>query len=385
MRRRLVILTEIIAPYRIPVFNALARREEIDLHVIFLAESDPHLRDWLVYKDEIRFSYQVLRSWRRRFRGHNFLLNRGLKEALDGAAPDVILCGGYNYLASWQAMRWAHGSQVPFILWVESTQRDFRSRHRVIEFLKRRFMRGCKAFVVPGKSSFQYVMNYGTVEEDIFIAPNAVDTDLFARQAWAVRKDGDIRRQGLQLPARFFLFVGRLVPAKGVFDLVEAYGKLSPELRAAVGLVFVGEGPAHVELARRANQIKPGRVHCAGFVHREQLASYYALAEAFVFPSHTDTWGLVVNEAMACGLPVISSEAAGCTADLVQDNWNGRVVARGDVDELVAAMEQLARDSATRARMGSNSKERILRYSPEACAAGITEAVVSFPGPSARP
>ena len=80
MSRRLVILTEIIAPYRIPVFNALARHEEIDLHVIFLAESDPKLRDWLVYKDEIRFSYQVLPSWRRRLAGHNLLLNRGLKK-----------------------------------------------------------------------------------------------------------------------------------------------------------------------------------------------------------------------------------------------------------------------------------------------------------------
>ncbi len=101
MKRRLVILSEIIAPYRIPVFNALARHEGIDLHVIFLAESDPELRDWLVYKDEINFSYQVLPSWRRRFAGHNLLLNRGLKAALQQAAPDVILCGGYNYLASW--------------------------------------------------------------------------------------------------------------------------------------------------------------------------------------------------------------------------------------------------------------------------------------------
>ena len=82
MSWRLVILSEIIAPYRIPVFNALARHEGIDLHVIFLAESDPELRDWLVYKDEIHFSYQVLPSWRQRFAGHNLLLNRGLKAAL---------------------------------------------------------------------------------------------------------------------------------------------------------------------------------------------------------------------------------------------------------------------------------------------------------------
>ena len=122
---RLVILTEIIAPYRIPVFNALAQREDIDLHVIFLAESDPKLRDWLVYKDEIHFSYQVLPSWRRKVAGHNLLLNRGLKKGLQRAAPAAILCGGYNYLASWQAMRWARRRRGPFILWVESTTGTF--------------------------------------------------------------------------------------------------------------------------------------------------------------------------------------------------------------------------------------------------------------------
>jgi glycosyltransferase involved in cell wall biosynthesis len=381
--RRLVILTEIIAPYRIPVFNALAREEGIDLHVIFLAESDPELRDWLVYKDEIRFSYQVLPSWRQRFAGHNFLLNRGLKAGLQASAPDVLLCGGYNYLASWQAMRWARRNRVPFILWVESTGRDFRSRNPLIEFLKRRFMRSCSAFVVPGKSSFQYVMGYGPLQEDIFTAPNAVDTELFARRASAVREDAAAYRDALQLPARFFLFVGRLIPEKGIFDLLEAYGKVAPELRAAVGLVLVGEGYAHEELVRRAIQITPGQVQCAGFLHREQLASYYALAEVFVFPSHSDPWGLVVNEAMACGLPVISSEAAGCTADLVQDHWNGRVVACADVAQLASAMEELARDSAVRARMGNHSRECILRYSPEACAAGIAKAARSVK--SARP
>ncbi len=84
--------------------------------------------------------------------------------------------------------------------------------------------------------------NYGARDEEIFTAPNAVDTELFAQKATAVRQDAVIQRQSLQLPPRFFLFVGRLVREKGVFDLLEAYGKLTPELRAAVGLVLVGEG-----------------------------------------------------------------------------------------------------------------------------------------------
>jgi 1,2-diacylglycerol 3-alpha-glucosyltransferase len=330
-----------------------------------------------VYKDEIRFSYQVLRSWRQRLAGLNLLLNLGLTTALREATPDVILCGGYNYLASWQAMRWAGRKAAPFILWVESTDRDFRNRNGMVEFLKSKFLKRCSAFVVPGKASFQYVKNYGAREEEVFTAPNAVDTDLFARRASAVLQNDRTQRQALELPARFFLFVGRLIREKGVFDLVEAYARLAPELRAAVGLVLVGEGPSHDELVRRGIQIEPGQVLCAGFVQREQLAGYYALAEVFVLPSHTDPWGLVVNEAMACGLPVIASDATGCTGDLVEDNWNGRIIRCGDVAQLASAMEELGRDPALRAQMGSHSRERILRYSPEACADGIASAALS--------
>jgi len=104
LKRRLVLITEIIAPYRIPVLNALAQIEDIDLEVVFLSETDPSLRQWLVYKDEIRFRYQVLPSFRCRIGKFNVLLNRGLARALTKTKPDVVLCGGYNYIAAWQAI-----------------------------------------------------------------------------------------------------------------------------------------------------------------------------------------------------------------------------------------------------------------------------------------
>jgi glycosyltransferase involved in cell wall biosynthesis len=376
MSQRLVIITEIIAPYRIPVFNALARHSGIDLHVIFLSENDPTQRQWLVYKDEIRFPHQVLPSWRHRSGRHSLLLNWGVEAALQRAAPDFIICGGYNYAASWRSMFWARRNRVPFGLWAESTTRDFRGDHAPIEFLKTRFLRRCDAFVVPGKSSAAYVRNYGVKEEMIFTAPNAVDTQFFAQRAAAIRKNANAHRQALGLPARFFLFVGRLVPEKGVFDLLHAYGALMPEVRNEIGLVFVGDGVSLPALLQRAAAISRGSVHFAGFAQRENLATYYALADALVFPTHTDPWGLVVNEAMACGLPVISSDAAGCVADLVENGWNGRVVSTGDLGELTSAMNDLARHHELRSLMGQRSRERIRQYSPEAWAAGMANVVL---------
>lgn len=372
---KLCIVTEIISPYRIPVFNALAEHPAIDLRVIFLAETDPSMRQWRIYSDEARFSYEVLPSWRRRFGKHNILINTNVATTLERSRPDVILCGGYNYLASWQALRWANKNHVPFLLWSESTAHDERNRHAVVENLKQAFLDDCSGFVVPGKSAFEYVSQM-TGSENIFIAPNAVDNDLFiARSTAAVARSTRLRGE-LGLPNRFCLYVGRLVRAKGVTDLLQAYAALDPEIREQLGLVFVGDGPMRAELEADARSVFPGSVHFAGFVDRDELASYYALAECLVLPTHSDTWGLVVNEAMACGLPIVCSRVAGCAADLV--DANGKLVNPGDISQLSAALRQISANAELRVAMSAESRRVIQNYSPECCADGIAKAATAM-------
>lgn len=378
---KLVIVTEIIAPYRIPVFNALARHAEIDLEVIFLSENDSTLRQWLVYKEEIRFRYSVLPSWRRRLGRYNVLLNRGVRAKLERAHPNVVVCGGYNYLASWSVARWAKANLVPLLLWSESTAFDLRGRHRAVELLKKKFVGFCEAFVVPGKSSRNYLQDLGIDDAKIFTAPNAVDTGLFSSVADAVRSRAAEIRDRHGLPGKYFLYAGRLVESKGIFDLLDAYAAMSAETRQEVSLLFVGEGGEKQKLLARAEQIRPGRVKVLGFQQREELAEIYALAECLVFPTRSDPWGLVVNEAMACGLPVIATSVAGCTADLVRDGWNGFVVPPRDPLRLVAAMEIIAMDAGRRSTMARNGRERSDQYSPAAWAQGMANAVLSLRHP----
>jgi glycosyltransferase involved in cell wall biosynthesis len=375
MKRQLLVLTEIIAPYRIPVFNALAQHPEIDLRVIFLAETDPSIRQWRIYSDEIQFSYEVLPSWRTRLGKYNLLLNQKVADRLRTLHPDVIVCGGYNYLASWQALRWARRNGVPFLLWCESTDKDHRAGHSLVESLKKNFFDICDGFIVPGTSAREYVSRMGAAAERIFAAPNAVDNYLFAFAAKSARMNALRVRGELDLPSRYFLFVGRLVRTKGVFDLLEAYRGLNENIRSQIGLIFAGEGPLRAELDAMARTIYPGSVRFPGFVQRDELASYYGLAECLVFPTHSDPWGLVVNEAMACGLPVICGHAAGCAADLIRSN--GRLVAARNVFQLASAMQEIASDTALRLKMSHESAKIIQLYSPELCAAGIAEAALS--------
>jgi glycosyltransferase involved in cell wall biosynthesis len=377
MSLRLVILTEIIAPYRIPVFNVLAHQAGLDLHVIFLAETDETLRQWRVYKSEICFSHQILPSWRWRAGRTSILINRGLWSALNRANPQVIICGGYNYAASWEALLWARRRRVPFVLWSESNSHDARGGRVWVESLKAYFLRHCDRFVVPGKASFEYLKTLGCTEASILTARNAVDNSFFATHAESTLGDATQFRDKLKLPSRFILFVGRLVPEKGVFDLLEAYAKLESGVRSEVGLVFAGDGDSREELAQRAKRISPGAVCFPGFAQREDLAGLYALAECLVLPTHTDPWGLVVNEAMACGLPIIVSSVAGCSADLVDDGWNGYVVPPRDSEKLSVAINSLVGQPELRQRMSAHSLERIRSYSPEACADGLGAAAIS--------
>ena len=374
MKRRPVILTEIIAPYRIPVFNALAARHDLDPHVIFLSENDPSFRQWHVYKDEIKFSYEVLPSFRRHIGSYNLLLNKGVESALRRASPQAIICGGYNFRAYWRAARWGWRNRVSLLLWSESNAAD-KPRNRAVEFLKKRFARMCRAHIAAGISSRDYLLQLGAPPFSVFIAPDAVDVSLYAAAAAKARASSAPLRIEHELPERYFLYVGRLVEEKGVFDLLAAYSALDENIRARVGLVYVGEGAAREALQRRASNIHHGDIKFCGWVHRERISEFYALADALIFPTHSDPWGLVVNEAMACGLPIVASDVAGCAADLVCPSKNGFTYRPRDTDALSEIMQTLAAQPGLIQSMGAQSLEMIQSHTPERCAAGFAAAI----------
>ena len=272
------------------------------------------------------------------------------------------------------------------ILWSESNRHDARTGLEWVESLKAYFLSCCDRFVVPGKASSEYLQSLGAEVDTISMAPNAVDNDWFRREADSIRGRERVRgetesqaefRERLRLPARFLLFVGRLVPEKGVFDLLHAYDQLEAATRSNVGLVFAGDGPSRAELEWQAQSVSPGMICFPGFLHREDLAALYALADALILPTHSDTWGLVVNEAMACALPIIVTNVAGCSSDLVEDGWNGYVVPPQHPEELSLAMDALTRDADLRQKMSARSFARILDYSPEACADGLAAAALA--------
>ena len=350
---RFVLLGEIAAPFRIPLFNALADR--LDFLALFLARSDPRRPYYELHEDEWRFEGRFLPGRDVTAGGRWVVLNRGVGRALRRFRPDVVGVGGWNQPAFWQALAYSKARRLPLVVWVESTARDARPDAAPLELAKRVMIQGAAGFVVPGRASGSYLRQLGVPQEKIAVAPNAVDTAIFA--AAAVDRAG---RGGCT-----FLYVGRLDPEKDLDVLLRAFEQVPGEL------VLVGSGTDEARLRSLAS----GRVRFTGPVGRDELVPLYAEADVFVLPSRSEPWALVLNEAAAAGLPLVATEAVGAAQDLIEEGVNGFRVPVGDERALAEAMRRLAGDADLRAAAGARSCELSQLFTPDAWADAVAALV----------
>jgi glycosyltransferase involved in cell wall biosynthesis len=345
---KLALLTEIPAPYRIPLFNALV--EKLELTVLFLRAHNPE-RPYALHEEEWRFAHRILPGRDLMLRRRWLVINSGVTGELERLTPDVLVLGGWNQPAFWRALRWAQRSKVPVILWVESTSHE--PRTRLLARPRRRMLREADAYVVPGRASRDYLEAEGVAAEQIALAPNAVDPSIFGAVE-RIAADGR--------PCRV-LAVGRLAPEKGLDVLLRAVAGLPAEVTLA------GTGPEEKRLRKLAGP----NARFLGHVDRDELPRVYADADVFVLPSLAEPWGMPLQEAALAGLPLVATDAAGAAHDLIEDGVNGLRVPAGDVSALRSALEQLVRDPARRAEMGERSRTLAAQMTPAKWAEAVVE------------
>jgi glycosyltransferase involved in cell wall biosynthesis len=358
---RLALLTEIPAPFRIPLWNALSALPGIELRILFLSERDPR-RDYEVRPDEWLFDSRVLSGRDVVLRHRWLVLSRGVRDELERFSPDLVLVGGWNQPALLQAARFSHRRGLPFALWVESTARDERPNSRLLEAVKGRLIRSADGFLVPGRAAAEYLRGFGVAPERIAVAPNAVDESL-ARQVTELRGRRDELRAELGLHGCTFLSVSRLSREKGVDLLLEAFDGLPGEL------VVAGGGRELNQLQRLA----PKSVRLLGPVPREELPRWYAAADVFVQASRSETWGMALAEAAAAGLPLVASEAVGAAYDLIEPEVNGLIVRTSEDGALREALRRVAVDEPFRKRAAERSLELGRRTTPRDWAEAVAE------------
>lgn len=301
-----------------------------------------------------------------------------LQDALNQHKPDAVAIPGYRTRVCRTALKWCKRNSRAAILMSESRREDF-ARVWWKEYLKRSLISQFDAAVVGGKLQAQYAAELGIPHDCIFLGYDAVDNRFWIEQTNSVRSKAIEYRRSTNLPEYYFLAVGRFIAKKNFNSLIRSYHLYRQAVSAAAwDLVICGTGPLEAQLRQLVSDLgHEGAVHFMGYLGAEQLAVAYGLASAFVFPSaYAEQWGLVVNEAMAAGLPVLVSRTVGCAQDLVHDGVNGSAFDPYSLEELAQLMTQISAPEASnkRAAMGEASRAIISEWSPTRFATSILNA-----------
>jgi glycosyltransferase involved in cell wall biosynthesis len=310
-----------------------------------------------------------------------------LHNALDESMPDVLILPGWGYPYTLKALSWALKKSIPSVVISDSQEMD-KKRTAWKETIKSRIASLFSSGLVAGIRSREYLNKLGMPEESIFTGCDVVDNNHFILGADNARTNAARLREVLQLPEKYFLAVNRFIPEKNLFRLVQAYHAYK---RAGSpgkwNLVMLGDGNLRSAIRQMCFDLGIEKdVLLLGAMQYAELPNYYGLAGAFILASICEPWGLVVNEAMAAGLPILVSHHCGCAHDLVEEGINGYTFDPFDVNELSRYMVEIAGGKHDLSSMGRASREIISRWTPEVCAENLWKAArLAYERPHPKP
>ena len=300
---------------------------------------------------------------------------KGIGAALDATRPDVVLVPGWYSITLTRAIAWARKRGIPVLYRGDTNEHTAPAGWRRLAWRAktRALLASYSAFLSVGRRSRQFLLSHGAASTRVFASPHAVDNNCFAVAA-APHLDPAARtaaRARLGAASRDFvvLFAGKLETRKRPLDAVRAVAALGPDALLAVA----GSGPLEHEVRSEAARLGV-RIAALGFINQSQLGEVYAAADCLSLPSASnESWGLVVNEAMATGLPAVVSDHVGCGPDLVVAGQTGEVHRTGDADDLAAALARV-RDAGGRAALDEACRDRAKHYGFAAASAGLIAA-----------
>ena len=368
--------------YHVPWFQKLASEKQLDLKVYYALIPNEQQQgvgfdvpfSWDIPLLE-GYKWEAMPNKRRSPSLTGFFSSSApaIHSLLEKERPDVVIITGWQSLPLLEALWASVRLGIPRIVRGESNalrKRPWRAR-----LLHRALLSRFDAFLAIGNANRDFYLQYGIAPERIFTAGYFVDNRRFEDQHRQVMDERIGIRAGWNIPEQHtcYLFAGKLEPKKRIIDLLEALDR-ARQINPALHLLVAGTG----QLMKDAEELVKRRslpVSFAGFLNQTEITRAYAAADCLVLPSDFgETWGLVVNEAMACGLPAIVSDRVGCGPDLVEENRTGSVFPCGDVSALANKLVEMA-DTEKLNRLGRYAKERVSQYSVENAVAGTLRAI----------
>ncbi|GAB3544877.1 glycosyltransferase family 4 protein [Spirosoma fluminis] len=284
--------------------------------------------------------------------------------------PDIITLTGYYDPAQILLLLWAKLRGIRIVMQNESTAIDHQ-RGGWKESVKRQIMSRCDGFFCFGSQSANYLIGLGVAPEKILSSKSAVDNTALWKAYQHALPERTEQQQQLDLRPHNFVFVGRLIAFKNVSALLSAFAEARSQAPNASdwGIILLGDGPEREALQHQASDlnIADSVAFLAGRPWY-QVPGILALSDVLVLPSRSEPWGLVVNEAMVCGLPVIVSDKCGCVPDLMRNGQNGFVFDPNQPHELTRHLVQFMNNQVDTKSMGECAQQLIAPYAPEAVA-----------------
>ena len=315
-------------------------------------------------------------------------LGRAIVDKLKEWRADIIFVNGYSTPELRIVIDWAYKNNKRCFTFFESKKDDFK-RFFISEYFKKRIVTKLSGAICGGKLHREYLTELGMPEENIFFGYNVIDNNFFKEKSFLAQENAELNRKEYGLPKNYFVTSSRLIKKKNLSRLLDAYKAYRKRFNAAKsrvssetddkipwGLVLCGAGTEGAFLEKKVKREKIKGVNFAGPKEPKELALHYGLASAFILASTREQWGLAINEAMASGLPILATNIAGASRELVEDGINGykfNPLDKNRLSELMLDMTCL--DEAKRLEMRKNNQERISSYSPEYFAENIIKAI----------
>jgi glycosyltransferase involved in cell wall biosynthesis len=385
---RLAVLQSHPIQYFSPLYRRIAQEPDIDLVVYYCSQqgvteySDPGFGTRVQWDVPLLkgYQYKFLPNLRQRDQvaGYWSLVNPAIVTELLQERYSALLVYGHAYATYLLAIGAARLLQVPILMRCEThlrLRRSFLKRviRRPVMSLLYRMCAGCLAIGTRNAEFYRY---HQVNEGKIFHVPYTVDNEFFIGRVANHREQLSSLRSFYGLPANkiLIIFASKMTPGKRAMDLLRAYQQVREQVQDGA-LVFVGSGSEEERLKSYAHNQAIPDVYFLGFRNQSELPQIYAISDLFVLPSENEAWGLIINEVMCAGLPVIATDEIGATPDLVQHGDNGFVYQAGDIETLSRHIRTLITDSALRTRMGQRSLEIISGWSYEQDVQGIRSAL----------
>jgi glycosyltransferase involved in cell wall biosynthesis len=389
-RYRVAIVTSHVIQNQDPLFGAIAADPAIELEVLFSSRMGAEAYHDTDLGVELRWDIRMLEGYRHRFLRnfspgrHGFwrLVNPGVVVALVRGRYDAVAVMGWGSVTTWLAYVTCWLLRRPYFICGDSSfvveRSGFRDRLRGLTL--RLLFRKAAGFLVMGTMNGDFYRYYGADVRRFFHFPYAIDNKRFdaASRMTVADRAQERARLGISTHDVVVLFSGKLTALKNPIHLIQALERMKHQARTRV--VFMGDGPLRSTVENYVRERGVDGVKFLGFVNQREIPRMYALADLLVLPSSRDHRGTVVNEAMACGLPVVVSDMVGVIgkSDIVRHGENGIVFPVGDIDALAAALDNLVENGELRTRMAARSREIIDTWDFRADVMGLRRALQSL-------